>query len=75
MNTTRMHAFTHVRESMRGQSGMPGNDYADGMIEHDGDVGQLLKALDDLKIADVPIVVLAARPSRCTWTATTSYRI
>jgi arylsulfatase len=26
MNTTRMHAFTHVRESMRGQSGMPGNE-------------------------------------------------
>ena len=36
MNTTRMHVFTHVRESMRGQSGMPGNEYADGMIEHDG---------------------------------------
>jgi arylsulfatase len=39
MNTTRMHAFTHVRASMRGQSGMPDNEYADGMIEHDGDVG------------------------------------
>ena len=44
MNTTRMHVFTHVRESMRGQSGMPGNEYADGMIEHDNDVGKLLKA-------------------------------
>ena len=44
MNTTRMHVFTHVRQSMRGQSGMPGNEYADGMIEHDGDVGKLLKA-------------------------------
>ena len=49
MNTTRMHAFTHVRESMQGQSGMPGNEYADGMVEHDGDVGKLLKALDDLE--------------------------
>jgi hypothetical protein len=28
---------------MRGQSGMPDNEYADGMIEHDGDVGKLLK--------------------------------
>ena len=46
MNTTRMHVFTHVRNSMRGQSGMPGNEYADGMIEHDGDVGKLLKALN-----------------------------
>ncbi len=52
MNTTRMHAFTHVRESMRGQSGMVGNEYADGMVEHDGDVGKLLKALDDLGISD-----------------------
>ena len=33
MNTTRMHVFTHVRDSMRGQSGMPGNEYADGMVE------------------------------------------
>ena len=36
---------------------MPGNEYADGMIEHDGDVGKLLKALDDLGIADDTIVV------------------
>jgi arylsulfatase len=34
-----MHVFTHVRPSMRGQSGMTGNEYADGMIEHDGHVG------------------------------------
>jgi hypothetical protein len=33
MNTTRMHLFTHVRPSMHGQSGMPDNEYADGMIE------------------------------------------
>jgi arylsulfatase A-like enzyme len=57
MNTTRMHVFTHVRESIRGQSGMPGNEYADGMIEHDGDVGKLLKAVDDLGIANDTIVV------------------
>src|SRR5258707_15612444 len=50
MNTTRTHLYTHVRASMRGQSGMPDNEYADGMIEHDGDVGKLLKALDDLGI-------------------------
>jgi arylsulfatase A-like enzyme len=57
MNTTRMHAFTHVRASMRGQSGMPDNEYADGMIEHDGDIGKLLKALDDLGIAGNTIVI------------------
>jgi arylsulfatase A-like enzyme len=57
MNTTRMHLYTHVRASMRGQSGMPDNEYADGMIEHDGDVGKLLKALDDLGIANDTIVL------------------
>ena len=31
--------------------------YADGMVEHDGQVGQLLKKLDDLKIADNTIVI------------------
>ena len=46
MNTTRMHLYTHVRPSMLGQSGI--SEYSDGMLEHDGDVGKLLKALDDL---------------------------
>jgi arylsulfatase A-like enzyme len=57
MNFTRMHVFTHVRASMLGRSGMPGNEYADGMLEHDEDVGKLLDLLDDLKIADNTIVV------------------
>ncbi len=78
MNTTRMHAFTHIRESMQGQSGMPGNDYADGMIEHDGDVGKLLKTLDDLKIADNTIVVYTTDngPNQWSWpdAATTPFR-
>jgi arylsulfatase A-like enzyme len=57
MNFTRMHVFTHVRESMLGRSGMPGNEYADGMLEHDEDVGKLLDLLDELKIADNTIVI------------------
>ena len=40
---------------MLGQSGI--SEYFDGMIEHDGHVGQLLKALDDLGIADDTILV------------------
>src|SRR5690606_19707250 len=52
MNTTRMHVFTHIRPEHQGKSGMRGNDYADGMWEHDQDVGKLLKKLDDLGIAD-----------------------
>jgi len=69
MNTTRMHLFTHVRPLMVGQSGMTGNEYADGMIEHDGDVGKLLKTLDDLGIADNTIVVYTTDngPNRFTW--------
>jgi arylsulfatase A-like enzyme len=57
MNTTRMHLLTQVRDSMRGQTGMPDNEYADGMIERDGDVGKLLKAIDDLNIAADTIVI------------------
>jgi arylsulfatase len=78
MNTTRMHAFTHVRESMRGQSGMVGNEYADGMVEHDGDVGKLLKALDDLGIADNTILIYTTDngPNQWSWpdAATTPFR-
>ena len=54
-NSTRMHAITHVRPTMLGQSGI--NEYADGMIEHDGQVGKLLKTLDDLNIANETIVI------------------
>jgi len=58
MNTTRMHFRTLVRESMRDKPGINSRtEYADGMIEHDGDVGKLLKALDDLGIADNTIVL------------------
>lgn len=78
MNTTRMHVFTHVRPSMLGQSGMPGNEYADGMIEHDGHVGKLLKALDDMKIAENTIVIYTTDngPNQFSWpdAATTPFR-
>jgi arylsulfatase A-like enzyme len=57
MNFTRMHVFTHIRPEFHEKSGMPGNDYADGMWEHDQDVGKLLKQLDDLGIANDTIVI------------------
>jgi hypothetical protein len=41
---------------------MPGNEYAEGMIEHDGDVGKLLKALDDSTQREA---VHADRVTRC----------
>jgi arylsulfatase A-like enzyme len=78
MNTTRMHVFTHIREANKGISGMPGNDYADGMIEHDRDVGKLLKALDDLGVANNTIVIYATDngPNQWSWpdAATTQFR-
>jgi arylsulfatase A-like enzyme len=58
MNTTRMHFRTHVRAAHRDQPGLTARtEYADGMIEHDGTVGSLLKTLDDLGIADNTIVI------------------
>ncbi|MFS8115225.1 arylsulfatase [Rhizobium jaguaris] len=78
MNTTHMHFVTHVRPEYRGQSGMPGNDYADAMIEHDNDVGKLLKTLDDLNIADNTIVLYTTDngPNQFSWpdAATTPFR-
>jgi arylsulfatase A-like enzyme len=52
-NGTRMHFRTHVNKENR----HPGNDeYTDGMIEHDGHVGELLKLIDELGLADNTIV-------------------
>ena len=53
-NSTRMHYYTHVKEASRGLSGQ--GFYNDGMVEHDNHVGQLLKKLDDLGIADNTLV-------------------
>jgi arylsulfatase A-like enzyme len=54
-NTTRMHIFTHLKQASLGKTGK--GIHADGMVEHDGMVGELLKQLDDLGIADNTIVV------------------
>ncbi len=57
MNTTRMHLRTHVRPDHRGRYTHGDSEYIDGMMEHDDTVGTLLKALDDMGIADNTIVV------------------
>ena len=54
-NSTRMHYYTHVKDESMGLSGQ--GFYNDGMVEHDGHVGQLLNKLDELKIADNTIVI------------------
>jgi len=53
-NGTRMHFRTHVKAEHRGISGQ--DEYADGMVEHDMHVGQLLALLDKLGIADETFV-------------------
>jgi arylsulfatase len=54
-NSTRMHVFTHLRPEVDGKTGL--GIYADGMVEHDGHVGQLLAKLDELGLAENTIVM------------------
>ncbi|MFT5325856.1 MAG: arylsulfatase A-like enzyme [Planctomycetaceae bacterium] len=53
-NGTRMHFRTHVKPEHIGLSGQ--DEYGDGMVEHDMHVGELLKLIDDLGLADNTIV-------------------
>jgi len=57
-NSTRMHVWTHLSPKWRGKSGY--GLYADGMMELDWEVGQLLNKLDELKIADNTIVLFTS---------------
>jgi arylsulfatase len=54
-NSSRMHIWTRLKPESEGKTGL--GIYPDGMVEHDGQVGQLLKKLDDLGIADNTIVI------------------
>ncbi|HEY7302752.1 MAG TPA: arylsulfatase [Bryobacteraceae bacterium] len=54
-NSTRMHVFTHLKPESEGKTGL--GIEADGMVEHDAHVGELLKKLDDLGVAENTIVV------------------
>jgi arylsulfatase len=52
VNTTHMHLRTHTKPESLGQAGRWQSPYHDAMIDHDRNVGTVLKALDDLGIAD-----------------------
>jgi arylsulfatase len=54
-NSTRMHIFTHLKKESQGKTGL--GTYADGMVEHDAMVGQLLDELKKLGIEDNTIVM------------------
>lgn len=54
-NSTRMHVWTRLKKESEGKTGL--GIYPDGMVEHDGMVGEMLKALDDLGFADNTIVM------------------
>jgi arylsulfatase A-like enzyme len=57
-NTSRMHVNTHLSTEWKNKSGF--GLYADGMMELDWVIGQLLKKLDDLGIANNTIVVFTS---------------
>jgi len=54
-NSTRMHIWTRLKKESEGKTGL--GIYPDGMVEHDGHVGEMLKALDDLGFSDNTIVM------------------
>jgi arylsulfatase len=51
VNFTHMHFRTHTKPESLGQAGQWQSPYHDTMIDHDKNVGTILKALDDLGIA------------------------
>src|SRR5712692_6261117 len=66
-NSTRMHVFTHLKPASVGKTGL--GIYPDGMVEHDGMVGQLLDKLKELGIEDNTIVMYSTDNGAelCTW--------
>lgn len=66
-NSTRMHVFTHLKEESKGKTGL--GTYPDGMVEHDGHVGQILDKLKELGLDDNTIVMYSTDNGAelCTW--------
>jgi len=57
-NSTRMHIFTHLKPASVGKTGL--GIYADGMVEHDAMVGDVLAKLKELGIEDNTIVMYSS---------------
>ncbi len=54
-NSTRMHIWTRLKEESKGKTGF--GVYADGLVEHDAMVGQILDKLRELGLDDNTIVM------------------
>ncbi len=54
-SSSRMHFYNHLKPESEGVTGL--GIYADGMVEHDKHVGELLDLLDQLGITDNTIVI------------------
>jgi arylsulfatase A-like enzyme len=54
-NSTRMHIWTHLKAESQGKTGL--GVYPDGMVEHDGHVGQVLARLKELGLEENTIVM------------------
>jgi arylsulfatase len=69
INTTHMHLRTHTKPQSLGQAGRFQSPYHDTMVDHDRNVGTVLKALDDLGIAKDTFVVYSTDngPHMNTW--------
>jgi arylsulfatase len=69
VNFTHMHLRTHTKPESIGQAGRWQSPYHDTMIDHDKNVGQILKALDDLGMAGDTIVMYSTDngPHMNTW--------
>jgi len=66
-NSTKMHIFTHLKEGLAGKTGL--DIYADGMVEHDRQVGEMLDKLKELGLEDNTIVMYSTDngAEACTW--------
>lgn len=78
VNFTHMHFRTHVKDEQKGQAGRAQSTYHDAMLNHDRNVGEVLKKIDELGIAENTIVMYSTDngPHKNTWpdAATSPFR-
>ena len=69
VNFTHMHFRTHTKPESIGQAGRWQSEYHDTMIDHDKNVGAVLKALDDAGITDNTFVMYSTDngPNMFSW--------